>query len=52
MNKDIAKDTELLENDEGVWNTVINFTKVNKNGIPIKDLLNKLHTFDNSNSKN
>lgn len=32
--------------DEGAWETVVDFTKFNKKGIPAKDLLKRLRTFN------
>ena len=35
--------------DEGLWETVIDFTKINKNGVPIADViasLKRLHAQD------
>ena len=37
--------------DEGIWDTAIDFTKIKKGGIPVEELLKKLHTFDGSDSK-
>lgn len=31
-----------LDEDEGLWETVIDFTKIRKGGIPTKELLSKL----------
>jgi antitoxin (DNA-binding transcriptional repressor) of toxin-antitoxin stability system len=32
--------------DDGVWETVIDFTEFNKKGIPAKDLLKRLRTLN------
>jgi prevent-host-death family protein len=35
--------------DEGVWETVVDFTKINKNGVPVDDILaslKRLHAQD------
>lgn len=31
-----------IDEDEGLWKTVIDFTKIRKGGIPVKELLAKL----------
>lgn len=31
-----------VDEDEGLWETVVDFTKIKKGGIPAKDLLAKL----------
>lgn len=31
-----------LDEDEGLWETIVDFTKIKKGGIPAKELLSKL----------
>ena len=38
-----------LEEDEGLWETVVDFTKLNKNGVPAKEVLKALRQL-NANS--
>ncbi len=31
-----------LDEDEGAWETIVDFTKINKNGVPAKEVLKAL----------
>ncbi len=37
--------------DEGMWNTVIDFTKIKKVGVSVAELLKKLHTLHGSSAQ-
>ena len=38
-----------IDEDEGLWETVVDFTKINKNGVPAKEVLKTLRQL-NANS--
>lgn len=38
-----------VEDDESEWETVIDFTEINKNGVPIEDVLAALKKLDGQN---
>jgi prevent-host-death family protein len=40
--KPVFKITPIQEEEEGLWETVIDFTKLKKGGVPIKDILARL----------
>ncbi len=37
--------------DQGVWDSAIDLTKVRKGGVPVRELLEQLHTTDGSRPK-
>ncbi len=50
--KPIFKITPVDEwGDEGNWETIIDFTKIKKGGVPIEDVLKALHKINGSHSK-